>query len=137
MFIIPRSTFHGSITACFPGRFLNLSWQQILLQRYPSGLSARSLWYASDLLPYSLEQGPNFVIPSQYLIVNLGISKGFGFIDPTLTFPTKLRVDWIRVYEDPDAKNIGCDPPDFPTKAYIDEYMEAYTNPNLTTWRYG
>ena len=49
-------------------------------------------------------------------------------------------------------RSIGCDPPDFPTAAYINEYVqsvsssavesdcfcryiEAYTNPNLTTWR--
>ncbi|KAI0801193.1 glycoside hydrolase family 16 protein [Fomes fomentarius] len=70
-----------------------------------------------------------------YLIVNLGISEKFGFVDfERLTFPTTMRVDWVRVYQDPDAPNIGCDPPDFPTKAYIEEYIEAYTNPNLTTW---
>lgn len=32
-----------------------------------------------------------------------------------------MRIDWIRVYQDPNAINIGCDPPDFPTKAYIDK----------------
>ena len=53
--------------------------------------------------------------------MNLGISEGFGGISPDLTFPATMCVDWIRVYQDPDAKNIGCDPPDFPTKAYIDE----------------
>ncbi|EEB87312.1 hypothetical protein MPER_15394, partial [Moniliophthora perniciosa FA553] len=34
-----------------------------------------------------------------------------------------------------DAINIGCDPPNFPTKAYIEQYLESYTNPNFTTWR--
>lgn len=56
--------------------------------------------------------------------MNLGISEKFGFVDyERLTFPTTMRVDWVRVYQDPDAPNIGCDPPDFPTKAYIDEYV--------------
>ncbi|KAI0651966.1 glycoside hydrolase family 16 protein [Trametes meyenii] len=70
-----------------------------------------------------------------YLIMNLGISTAFGFVDfDHLSFPATMKVDYIRVYQDPDSINIGCDPPDFPTKAYIDEYIEAYTNPLLTTW---
>ncbi|KAI0788513.1 beta-glucan synthesis-associated [Abortiporus biennis] len=72
-----------------------------------------------------------------YIIVNLGISLNFGgFVDfEHLTFPTTLKVDYIRVYQDPDNINYGCDPSDFPTAAYIEQYLEAYTNPNLTTWR--
>ncbi|THU79985.1 SKN1-domain-containing protein [Dendrothele bispora CBS 962.96] len=70
-----------------------------------------------------------------YIIANLGISLNFGDIDfEHLTFPTVMRIDWIRVYQPSNAVNIGCDPADFPTKAYINEYIEAYTNPNLTTW---
>lgn len=67
--------------------------------------------------------------------MNLGISEGFGAIDyEHLTFPVTMSVDWVRVYQPADAINVGCDPKGFPTKAYIDEYLEAYTNPNLTTW---
>ncbi|KAF9077001.1 beta-glucan synthesis-associated [Rhodocollybia butyracea] len=51
-----------------------------------------------------------------------------------LTFPNHLRVDYIRVYQDPSKINIGCDPTGFPTASYINTYNEAYTNPNLTTW---
>ncbi|KAJ7891913.1 hypothetical protein B0H14DRAFT_3428340 [Mycena olivaceomarginata] len=48
----------------------------------------------------------------------------FGFIDfDHLTFPAVMRVDWV-----------GCNPPDFPTADYINQYLEAYTNANLTTW---
>ncbi|KAJ4485953.1 beta-glucan synthesis-associated [Lentinula aciculospora] len=71
-----------------------------------------------------------------YLISNLGMSTNFGNVDlEHLTFPTSMGIDWIRVYQPKDAINIGCDPKDFPTAAYIDTYLEAYTNPNLTTWR--
>ncbi|KZP04726.1 glycoside hydrolase family 16 protein [Athelia psychrophila] len=28
-----------------------------------------------------------------------------------------------------------CDPDDFPAADYINQYIEAYTNPNLTTWK--
>jgi hypothetical protein len=71
----------------------------------------------------------------QYIIANLGISENFGTVDfENLVFPTTMRIDYIRVYQRPDEKNIGCDPPEFPTAAYINQYIEAYTNPNLTTW---
>ncbi|KAJ7762856.1 beta-glucan synthesis-associated protein [Mycena maculata] len=90
-----------------------------------------------------------------YILANLGISKAFGYVDfADLVFPASMRIDWIRVYQHPDSINIGCDPADFPTQAYIDtcvvpapcfiagrmliarvcRYIEAYTNPLLTTW---
>ncbi|KAJ3875507.1 glycoside hydrolase family 16 protein [Lentinula edodes] len=70
-----------------------------------------------------------------YLIINLGMSENFGTVDlEHLTFPNHLRVDYVRVYQDPSNINIGCDPTDFPTASYINEYIEAYTNPNYTTW---
>lgn len=56
--------------------------------------------------------------------MNLGISENFGFVDyDNLAFPSTLRVDWIRVYQDPNNVNIGCDPKGFPTAAYIEEYV--------------
>lgn len=92
----------------------------------------------------------------QYLIANLGMSTNFGHVDlEHLTFPTSMKVDWIRVYQDPNNINYGCDTADFPTQDYINQYVilelffrvwlshqccslryiEAYTNPNLTTWQ--
>ena len=32
-----------------------------------------------------------------------------------------MKVDWVRVYQDPENINIGCDPPNFPTEAYINK----------------
>ncbi|KAF7377691.1 Beta-glucan synthesis-associated protein [Mycena sanguinolenta] len=70
-----------------------------------------------------------------YILANLGMSTNFGTVDlEHLTFPTTLKLDWVRVYQYPDQINIGCDPEDFPTQAYINTYAEAYSNPNLTTW---
>ncbi|KAF8906538.1 glycoside hydrolase family 16 protein [Gymnopilus junonius] len=70
-----------------------------------------------------------------YLIANLGMSRGFGPVDlSNLPFPVHMRIDYIRVYQPKDAINIGCDPKNFPTQNYINSYIEAYTNPNLTTW---
>ncbi|KAJ6604495.1 beta-glucan synthesis-associated protein [Mycena vulgaris] len=71
-----------------------------------------------------------------YIIANLGMSENFGVVDfEHLTFPSVMRIDYVRVYQPKNAINIGCDPAGFPTAAYIDEYLPAYTNPNLTTWR--
>jgi beta-glucanase (GH16 family) len=70
-----------------------------------------------------------------YILANLGMSHNFGAIDfKHLVFPTYMLVDYIRVYQPSNKRNIGCDPPDFPTANYINTYIEAYTNPNLTTW---
>ncbi|KAF9481165.1 glycoside hydrolase family 16 protein [Pholiota conissans] len=70
-----------------------------------------------------------------YIIANLGLSLNFGVVDfERLTFPATMSIDYIRVYQPRDSINIGCDPKDFPTKAYIDTYNAVYTNPNLTTW---
>ncbi|KZT06415.1 glycoside hydrolase family 16 protein [Laetiporus sulphureus 93-53] len=71
-----------------------------------------------------------------YIIMNLGMSYNFGAVNlAALPFPVHLRVDYIRVYQPSNAVNIGCSPKDFPTENYINQYMEAYTDPNLTTWR--
>jgi beta-glucan synthesis-associated protein KRE6 len=75
------------------------------------------------------------LILSQYIIMNLGMSRNFGDVDlEHLTFPNHMRVDWVRVYQNPKNINIGCDPKDFPTQEYINQHLEAYQNPNLTTW---
>lgn len=82
------------------------------------------------------------------------MSNNFGPVDlGQLTFPAHMRIDYVRVYQPTNAINIGCDPKDFPTEAYINQcvdfylflcppfndarslrYIEAYSNPNLTTW---
>ncbi|TFK84551.1 glycoside hydrolase family 16 protein [Polyporus arcularius HHB13444] len=104
-------------------------------------------WITDGQLAWTLRQpgvGPDPIseisdrpIPGEpmYLIMNLGISENFGFVDyDNLVFPSTLRVDWIRVYQDPNAINIGCDPDGFPTQAYIETYKDAYYNADLTTW---
>ncbi|KAJ7647328.1 beta-glucan synthesis-associated [Roridomyces roridus] len=70
-----------------------------------------------------------------YIIANLGMSFNFGNVELNqLTFPSSMHVDYIRVYQPKNAINIGCNPPDFPTQAYINQYIDAYTNPNFTSW---
>jgi len=71
-----------------------------------------------------------------YILMNLGMSTNFGPVDVEhLPFPVTMSVDWVRVYQRADSINYGCDPDEFPTQAYINEYIQAYTDPNLTTWK--
>lgn len=52
------------------------------------------------------------------------MSTNFGTVDVEhLPFPVTMSVDWIRVYQRTDSINYGCDPDDFPTSAYIQEYV--------------
>jgi beta-glucanase (GH16 family) len=63
-----------------------------------------------------------------YIIVNLGMSKSFvPNPDPAIfsTFPVTMFVDYIRVYQPKGSKNIGCDPPGFPTTDYINKYVRS------------
>ncbi|WVQ81378.1 hypothetical protein IAT38_003502 [Cryptococcus sp. DSM 104549] len=72
-----------------------------------------------------------------YIIFNLGISENFGAVDfhnLDKLWPATMEVDYVRVYQDPKAHNIGCNPPDRPTASYIARYPEAYSNPNITTF---
>ena len=52
------------------------------------------------------------------------MSTNFGPVDlDHLTFPAHMRVDYIRVYQPTNAINIGCDPKDYPTEAYINKWV--------------
>ena len=54
--------------------------------------------------------------------MNVGMSYNFGTPNlAELVFPATMYVDYVRVYQDPDKINVGCDPKDFPTAAYISE----------------
>ncbi|KAI0722784.1 beta-glucan synthesis-associated [Earliella scabrosa] len=104
-------------------------------------------WVSNNKISWTLNgpgMGPDPLVEIQerpvpgepmYIIMNLGMSFNFGPVDlEHLPFPVHMRVDYIRVYQPSGAINIGCDPPEYPTAAYIEQYAEAYTNPNLTTW---
>ncbi|KAI0632505.1 glycoside hydrolase family 16 protein [Trametes polyzona] len=72
-----------------------------------------------------------------YIIMNLGMSPGFQKQDfKHLKFPSKMYVDYVRVYQREDAGDeaVTCNPSSHPTADYIQKHLNAYTNPNLTTW---
>jgi len=93
--------------------------------------------YASAVGPNSIVNISQRPIPQEplYIIMNLGISPSFGYISPNLPFPATMLIDYVRVYQDPNNRNVGCNPAGFPTEAYINQYIDAYTNPNYTTWK--
>ncbi|KAF8339437.1 beta-glucan synthesis-associated [Amanita rubescens] len=71
------------------------------------------------------------------IVLNLGISPNWQTIDlTTMIFPAELRFDYVRVYQRRESTNVGCDPAGYPTMKYIDNHIDAYTNSNLTTWRW-
>lgn len=56
--------------------------------------------------------------------MNLGQSGNFGFVDVEhIPYPVTMRVDYIRVYQPKNAINYGCNPTDFPTADYINQYV--------------
>lgn len=70
-----------------------------------------------------------------YVIMNLGISSGFSYIDKNLEIPAHMYVDYVRLYQDPNDIRLSCDPPDRPTGQYIQNHPRAYYNPNITRWK--
>ncbi|KAI5480288.1 glycoside hydrolase family 16 protein [Pseudohyphozyma bogoriensis] len=67
-------------------------------------------------------------VEPMYINLNLAISDSFQ--TPawgSLTFPNKLYIDYVRVYQKGTA-NIGCDPKDYPTSDYINKHLDVYDN---------
>ncbi|KAG5368957.1 Beta-glucan synthesis-associated protein [Yarrowia sp. C11] len=69
------------------------------------------------------------------IIMNLGVSNSWTYIDwPSLTFPSKMRIDYVRIYQPAGQESVTCDPKDFPTYDYIEKHRPAYDNANYTLW---
>ncbi|KAJ7118974.1 glycoside hydrolase family 16 protein [Mycena epipterygia] len=81
-------------------------------------------------------QGRLITEEPMYMIFNLGMSPSFQKQDfKHMVFPAQMQVDYVRVYQQSGVKNgLSCDPPDYPTLNYINQHLQAYSNPNLTTW---
>ncbi|CCM02458.1 uncharacterized protein FIBRA_04557 [Fibroporia radiculosa] len=104
---------------------------------YSQGKEAWQVTSAS-LGPDSVTEVQQRLIPEEpmYIIMNFGMSPSFQEQDwANLQFPAKMYVDYIRVYQRSDVSNgATCDPPNYPTADYIANHLNAYSNPNLTTW---
>ncbi|CAL1712544.1 unnamed protein product [Somion occarium] len=93
---------------------------------------------AETIGPDSISQVSQRLVSEEpmYVILNLGMSPSFQKQDfKHMTFPSKMYVDYVRVYQRSDVKEgVGCSPSHHPTTDYINAHLNAYTNPNLTTW---
>jgi beta-glucanase (GH16 family) len=78
------------------------------------------------------------LIPEEpmYIILNLGLAPSFQAQDfMHMQFPSEMYIDYVRVYQREGIPNgLTCDPPNRPTADYINNHLNAYTNPNITTW---
>lgn len=122
------------------------SYQKFNFQ-YKPGDKGNIVWSVGDVSSWSLDAraiGSNGnvgqrVIPTEpmALVINFGMSNGFSPVDlPNLDglFPATMRFDYVRIYQDPDAESVTCDPPGYETTPYINSHKLAYTNPKLTSW---
>ncbi|KAF8442849.1 glycoside hydrolase family 16 protein [Boletus edulis BED1] len=71
-----------------------------------------------------------------FIILNLGMSPSFQGQDyHSLQFPSAMYVDYVRLYQRQGLQDaLSCDPPGHPTAAYINSHLNAYSDPNITTW---
>ncbi|GAA5891632.1 hypothetical protein JCM5296_005491 [Sporobolomyces johnsonii] len=95
------------------------------------------MWTLHDIAmgPNAKANVSNRVVTAEpmYAIFNLGMSENFGFVDfDNLVFPAKLRIDSVRIWQQSDKINIGCDTESSPTTAYIERNPQLYYNPNVT-----
>ncbi|RPA97121.1 beta-glucan synthesis-associated [Choiromyces venosus 120613-1] len=115
---------------------------------YEPGSEGMIEWNIGDLKTWRMNAaatGPNGnigqrPIPNEPMavIINVGMGSSFAHIDPEINklLPAKMRVDWIRIWQDEDCTDcsVTCDPPGYPTTKYIEDHLEAFMNPNLTNW---
>jgi len=109
-----------------PGSDGYITWVNNGVPSWSMGASAVGGNTEANISARTVSQEP------MYLLANLAISPQFGVISDLLSFPAVMYIDYIRVYQDPNAKNIGCSPKDFPTEDYINSLPELYGNYNLT-----
>ena len=114
---------------------------------YQPGSKGSITWTVADEPVWKLDAraiGPNGnigqrVIPQEPMsvVMNFGMSTGFSQLNLTgiaTLLPATMRFDYVRIYQPAGSKSITCDPEGYETTGYINNHMEAYTNPNKTQW---
>ena len=132
--------------------FLNNDWYngkqyQTYSFEYSPGPEGDIVWYVGTEKTWKMDARslrPNGnvgqrIIPAEpmAMVMNFGMSSGFAQLNLTglgASMPAKMRFDYVRIYQDPNSQNLGCDPQGYPTTSYIQEHAEAYLNPNITSW---
>ncbi|EGC46655.1 beta-glucan synthesis-associated protein KRE6 [Histoplasma capsulatum var. duboisii H88] len=127
----------------YDGRFY-----QVYAFEYKPGPKGEITWFVGKDKTWKLDAralGPNGNIGQRViaaepmaLVMNFGMSKTFAFLNVsglTTVMPATMRFDYVRIYQDPDAVSVTCDPPGTETTEYIQKHRKAYDNANLTTWK--
>lgn len=114
---------------------------------YVPGDAGDITWFVGDQYTWHLDHRairPNGnvgqrVVPQEpmSIIMNLGLSNSFATVflaNLAQLMPATMRIDYIRIYQDPSNVQVTCDPEGYPTTDYIAHHAKAYNNPNFTTW---
>lgn len=114
---------------------------------YTTGASGDITWFVGDQYSWHLDHRalrPNGNVGQRVvaqepmsLVFNFGMSNSFSTVMlPNLEkfYPAKMRVDYIRIYQEEGSESITCDPEGYPTTDYISNHPEPYANANLTSW---
>lgn len=66
---------------------------------------------------------------AMFIIFNFAMSNSFTAVDiDRLQFPSQYKIDYVRVYQDPAAINLGCSPSECPTAQWIACNRDWYVN---------
>lgn len=107
------------------------------IQWYSEGQESWKITAAS-MGPDTTAEISSRLIPEEpmYIILNLGLAPSFQHQDfEHMQFPSEMYIDYVRVYQREGIQNgLTCDPPNRPTATYINNHLNAYTDPNITTW---
>lgn len=123
-----------------------ISYQKYAFEYVPGqGEDAYIAWFTGNQMTWMMDGravGPNGNINARQIseepmsmVLNLGLSNSWTYIDwAKLEFPTVMRVDYVRWYQQKGNHSVTCDPPGWETTEYIKDHINAYTNPNFTKW---
>ncbi|KAF2233596.1 glycoside hydrolase family 16 protein [Viridothelium virens] len=126
----------------YDGRF----YQKYAFEYTPGGgEDGQITWFAANDVTWHLDGraigqngnvGPRLISEEPMsLVMNLGLSTSWSNLDwANLRFPTVMRIDYVRWYQEKGQEMVTCDPPGYETTEYIKKHPEAYNNPNYTSW---
>lgn len=83
---------------------------------------------------FTCEHSPKRKMPSEpaSIVINTALGTWDGGGDSTKGhLPGYMYIDYVRVWQKADEKNVGCDPPDYPTKEYIEANARKYGDPAM------
>ncbi|KAF3937421.1 hypothetical protein ABW19_dt0207707 [Dactylella cylindrospora] len=136
----------SGVTSLNPNWYDGKAFQKFAFEYTPGSGDGGITWFIGDEPTFTMRgeaTGPNGNVGAREvsqepmsIILNVGVSNNWAYIDwPSLKFPTTMYIDYVRIYQPEGSESVTCDPPGYPTTEYISDHMNAYTNPNLTSWK--